>query len=71
MPDKDILKRLEDIEIKFAFQTNVVDDLNNTVTQQWAEIDALKKQIQILKAQIIDLRENKDQSPENVVPPHY
>ena len=71
MTDKETIKRLEDIEVRFAFQAETVEDLSNTVAKQWNEIDILKKQIKILKTQIIDLKENKDQNPEDVPPPHY
>ena len=66
-----LLKRLEDLEIKFAFQTETLEDLNLTVTKQWKEIDTLKKQNNRLKHQIIELRENDQTSPENTAPPHY
>ncbi|MGY8986219.1 MAG: SlyX family protein [Sphingomonadales bacterium] len=71
MTDKGLLKRLEDLEVKFAFQTETFEDLNQTALKQWVEIDTLKVQISYLKNQITEFRENDSKRPENKTPPHY
>ncbi len=71
MSDDGTMKRLEELEIKFAFQTNVLEDLNTTVTKQWDEIDTLQKQLKYLKEQILNLKEQGPQTPDNMPPPHY
>lgn len=62
--------RFVDIEIKLAYQEDLVDSLNQTVYQQARRIDQLEKLVQQLTEQWRTLRE-AGQGPANERPPHY
>lgn len=64
--------RLELLEIRFAHQERVIDDLNATVTAQWKEIERLKADIVRLSDRLSGAelmgRHEADQEPP---PPHW
>jgi SlyX protein len=68
MPDQ----RITNLEIQLAHQSEMLDELNDTIVKQWAEIDALKKQ---LLRTTNRLEQVEDALPENTTdnqpPPHY
>ncbi len=37
--------RLEALEIRIAYQDEVIEELNKTVTAQWKEIDRLTREV--------------------------
>lgn len=64
--------RIEKLETTVAYQEQVIDDLNATVTSQWQEIDLLKRQLSKLSEQVREVEANpalasQDEPP----PPHY
>ena len=62
-------ERLDDLEIKFSYQQETVDTLNETVTKQWDLIEQLRRQIERLEGQLIEMADSQggDEPP----PPHY
>lgn len=70
--DADLEARLEDIEVKYAFQQETIETLNSTVTDQWTEIDRLRRSLAQLQGQIADLEDAQGPTdPGNIKPPHY
>ncbi|WP_417456425.1 SlyX family protein [Kordiimonas sp.] len=68
----DSSEQIADLEIRFAFMQETIDTLNETVTAQWGEIDRLKRRLEKLQAEVIELedggrRDSKSEPP----PPHY
>lgn len=64
--------RLIELETRLAFQDNSLQELNAVVVRQQREIDALTRELEMLKAQLRtlapDLVVNRaDEAP----PPHY
>ena len=64
--------RIEQLEVRIAYQDRVIEDLNATVTEQWKQIDQLAKQI----ARMSDrLKSVEDTAPApdgpEPPPPHY
>ena len=53
-PD-DTEARLVALETKVAYQDQIIEDLNTTVTGQWHEIDALKRLALSLIEQVKDM----------------
>ena len=47
-----------DLESLIAHQDKQIQELNEVVTRQWEEIDALKKYMQMTKSKIQELEEN-------------
>ena len=67
---KALTDRIDTLESRLAFQDRTIETLNKTVTEQWAKIDALTRQLVALSEQ---LREAESQIPglANEPPPHY
>jgi SlyX protein len=67
---KALTDRIDMLESRLAFQDDMIETLNKTVTEQWAKIDALTRQLVALGEQ---LREAESQMPglANEPPPHY
>ena len=67
---KTLADRIDTLESRLAFQDDAIETLNKTVTEQWAKIDALTRQLVALSEQ---LREAESQMPglANEPPPHY
>ncbi|QWG19603.1 SlyX family protein [Bradyrhizobium sediminis] len=62
--------RIDALEIRLAFQDETIEALNNTITAQWQQIDALTRQLAALNER---LREAEANAPgaTNEPPPHY
>ena len=67
---KALTDRVDTLEARLAFQDDAIETLNKTVTEQWARIDALTRQLVHLNER---LREAETQAPgaANERPPHY
>lgn len=64
--------RLEALEVRVAYQDQVIDDLNQTVIDQWKKIDALRRQLNELldRVQEVEDSSSSPRAPEPP-PPHY
>jgi SlyX protein len=64
--------RLDALEVRIAFQDETIEALNNTVTEQWAIIDALKREIARLADRLQDAESRSaGRSEPEPPPPHY
>ena len=63
-------ERIDALEVRLTFQDDTIDTLNQTITAQWREIDALKRQIAQLGQQLQEATANAE-GPRNESPPHY
>ena len=62
--------RLEELEVRYAFQEEQIRQLDGVVREQADQIAALERDIQALREQYE--QESEDQAPlEEQVPPHY
>ena len=64
--------RLDALEIRIAHQDQAIEDLNETITSQWKEIDRLKREIERLGDRVASAEasigpEGGDEPP----PPHW
>lgn len=75
MPMNDIARliaRIEALEMRAAHQDQVIEDLNAITTEQWTQIDVLKRQIEQLRDRIQELESNRDSARlPDPPPPHY
>jgi SlyX protein len=73
-PDKFDLKafsdRLDALEARVAFQDDTIETLNTTITEQWAKIDALTRQLLALSERLAEAETQLPRTP-NEPPPHY
>lgn len=70
MPNTDIENKLNDLEIKMAFQEDLLQALNDVIAKQDKEIQDLWAANRLLKQSMNELKDNT--SPANEAPPpHY
>lgn len=62
-------KRLEEMELRLAYQDKTIADLNDVITAQWKKIEALERQLLRLDEELRDL--DSLEAPPNQKPPHY
>jgi SlyX protein len=67
---EDLRGRVDTLETRLAYQDETVEQLNQTITAQWKQIDALARQIAQLSER---LREAEARAPGPAAerPPHY
>ena len=61
--------RLDALEIRVAHQDHTIETLNETVTAQWRKIDALERELKMLREEVRNAHPQGD-GPEPP-PPHY
>ena len=62
--------RVDALEMRLTYQDEAIETLNQTITAQWKQIDALTRQLAEVKARLQDA-ENNAAGPANEPPPHY
>ena len=70
MSDASLEVRIETLEARLMFQDATIETLNETVTTQWREIDALKRQIANLSERLKEAEAGLPR-PANEPPPHH
>lgn len=67
--------KIIDLETKFSFQEDLLQELNEIVIRQQRQIDELGRQVGALKQQIEELEAGKSgavgHAPDSEKPPHY
>ena len=63
-------ERIDALEMRLTFQDETIETLNQTITAQWKQIDALTRQLAELKDRLQDAESNVT-GPVNDRPPHY
>jgi SlyX protein len=72
MSETDANARLDALEVRITYQDKVIEDLNNVVTAQWRQIDALTKQLERMTDRLRSVEESVPPSGEpEPPPPHY
>ena len=62
--------RIDALEIRLSFQDETIETLNNTITAQWQQIDALTRQVAALNERLQEA-ENNAPGATDEPPPHY
>jgi SlyX protein len=67
---KTLSDRIDVLETRLTFQDEILETLNNTITEQWLKIDALTRAVANLSDR---LQEAETHAPgaANEPPPHY
>jgi SlyX protein len=66
----DLRARLEKLEVLSAEQERTIEELNETITGQWREIEGLKRQIAKLDDELREVEAGMP-APPIQKPPHY
>ena len=56
--------------MRLTYQDETIETLNQTITEQWLEIDRLTRQVAELKERLQEAESNAP-APANEPPPHY
>ena len=67
---KTLSERIDVLETRLTFQDETIETLNQTITAQWKQIDALTRQIAALNERL-QQAEAQAPAPANERPPHY
>jgi SlyX protein len=67
---KTLAERIDALEMRVAYQDDTLEALNETITAQWKQIDALTRQLAELRERLQDA-ESSAAAPINERPPHY
>ena len=70
MSANDLTKRIEDLEVRFAFQDETLQQLDSVVQEQAHEIERLRNELSTVREQLKDTL-GPEAPPEEQVPPHY
>jgi uncharacterized coiled-coil protein SlyX len=62
--------RIDTLEARLMFQDATIETLNQTITAQWKQIDALTRQLAELRDRLQEA-ERQAPGPANERPPHY
>jgi SlyX protein len=62
--------RIDRLEARLMFQDDTIETLNQTITAQWRDIDALTRQLAGLSERLKEAEANAP-APTNEPPPHY
>ena len=64
--------RIETLETRIAYQDQIIEDLNKSVTEQWKQVESLAKQVDRLTDRVKDVEGNVAPSgAAEPPPPHY
>ena len=68
----DLEARIEALEVRVAYQDQVIEDLNQTVIAQWKLIDSLRRQLNELLDRVQEVEDSAGgPSAPEAPPPHY
>ena len=70
MASADVEKRFEDLEVKVAFQEELIQQLDEALISQQQQITKLQSQLKILEGEFRTLESQMPDAPEPP-PPHY
>jgi SlyX protein len=62
--------RIDRLEAQLMFQEATIEILNQTITAQWQQLDALTRQVANLNQRLQEAEANAP-GPANEPPPHY
>jgi uncharacterized coiled-coil protein SlyX len=63
-------ERIDALEVRIVYQDETIESLNQTITAQWKQIDALTRQVAALSDRLQEA-EARAPGPANERPPHY
>jgi SlyX protein len=63
--------RIDTLETRLAYQDQIVDDLNRTVTAQWTQIEGLAREMARLSDRVQQAEDRGGPAAPEPPPPHY
>lgn len=66
-----LARRIDALEIRVAYQDETIETLNKTITAQWAQIDALGREMTVLRERLSEAESQSAEATPTELPPHY
>lgn len=63
--------RIDRLEMRIAYQDEIIEDLNRTITAQWRQIDQLARQVAQLLDRVNEAEDEAASLAPDRPPPHY
>ncbi len=63
--------RIDALEVRISYLDETIEALNNTITAQWKQIDALSREMLNLRERLEDAEAKSGTGIANEPPPHY
>jgi len=70
MSEKELAERIDALESRLTYQDETIEQLNQTITAQWKQTDALTRQVAALTERLQEAEANAP-GPASERPPHY
>jgi SlyX protein len=67
---RQLSERIDTLETRLAYQDETIEQLNQTITAQWKQIDALTRKVTELGDRLQEAEANAP-GPASERPPHY
>jgi SlyX protein len=67
----ELTRRIEALEELAAFQERAIEELSSTVAAQWKQIEALRRELANLGAQLAEVEAGSPGLQREPPPPHY
>ncbi len=67
----DLMARIERLEELAAFQERAIEELSATLTDQWKQMQSLKRELANLGAQLAEVEAASSVPQREPPPPHY
>lgn len=64
-------ERIEALEIRLTYQDDTIEKLNAAIMAQWAQIEALQRQLKQVGDKIDEVSAASANDPSDERPPHY
>ncbi len=64
-------KRLTELEIRLTHQETTIEELNQTIYEQWQTIEKLTKDVVLLRDRLKTMAPSSEIDDAPYVPPHY
>ncbi|MDQ2080332.1 SlyX family protein [Xanthobacteraceae bacterium Astr-EGSB] len=69
--DDDLAERVATLEARVAYQDRTIEDLDKAATAQWAQIDALTREVARLAERLQQAEDRRGEFVPEPPPPHY
>jgi SlyX protein len=63
--------RLDSLEVRIAYQDQVIEDLNTALTRQWKELDRMSRELARLGERVQQAEDTGFDAAPEPPPPHY
>jgi SlyX protein len=72
MPSSDELAdRLDALEVRIAYQDQIIEDLNTMVTEHWREVQRLTRELALMEERLQSAGGSPEPGADEPPPPHY